>query len=258
MEASVCTADTSSADLSLSPGTCTVRSRALTIPDVTVPERPRGAPIATTGWPTLRDNDDPSEITFGSRDISTLSTARSVCGSRPVIVAGALWPSANSTTTDPPLAAIEMTWLFVKMWPSDRMTSPDPVPLPREPLAAIVTTEGTTLSATEITGHALTVDEGAELLEPDDWVALTIRPPTTPPTTSAVPSTTHSSHPLGLRAWPDSLTTAPKSRPGRSALGTGTSVQQVSHRHARSPRWLLPPIRDVKPSFRGQKGDGDQ
>src|SRR5499426_1830992 len=176
MEASVCTADTSSADLPLSPGTCTVRSSALTIPDVTVPESPSGAPIATTGWPTRRDDDVPSEITFGSRGVSTLSTARSVCGSRPVIVAGTLWPSANSTTTDPPLAAIEMTWLFVKMWPSDRMTSPDPVPLPREPLAAIVTTEGTTLSATEITGHALTVDEDAELLEPDDWDALTIRP----------------------------------------------------------------------------------
>src|SRR5262245_31930970 len=96
------------------------------------------------------------------------------------------------------------------------MTSPDPVPLPRELLAAIVTTEGTTLSATAMTGQALTVDEDAELLEPDDWDALTIRPPTTPPTTSAVPSATHSSHPLGLRAWPDSLTTAPKSRSGRS------------------------------------------
>ena len=109
MEASVCTADTSSADLSFSPGTCTVRSRALTMPDVTVPESPSGAPIATTGWPTFTD-DDPSEITLSWREVCTLSTARSVCGSRPVIVAGAVCPSANSTSTEPPLAAAtEMT-----------------------------------------------------------------------------------------------------------------------------------------------------
>jgi len=52
------------------------------------------------------------------------------------------------------------------------MTSPDPVPLPAEPLAAIVTTEGTTWPATEVTGQALAVDEAAEVpaltAEPDD------------------------------------------------------------------------------------------
>jgi hypothetical protein len=37
------------------------------------------------------------------------------------------------------------------------MTSPDPVPPPPGPLAAIVTTEGTTWSATEVTGQALAV-----------------------------------------------------------------------------------------------------
>ena len=42
------------------------------------------------------------------------------------------------------------------------MTSPDPVPLPPLPLAAIVTTEGMTWSATAVTAHALTVWE-----EPD-------------------------------------------------------------------------------------------
>ena len=43
------------------------------------------------------------------------------------------------------------------------MTSPDPVPVPVEPLAAIVTTEGTTWPATEVTGQALTVAEVAEV-----------------------------------------------------------------------------------------------
>src|SRR5215471_1338673 len=97
------------------------------------------------------------------------------------------------------------------------MTSPDPVPLPLGPLAAIVTTEGMTCSATEVTGQALAVDEDADVasltLEPDDCVAPTITPPTTPPTTSAVPSATHTSHRRGPRGCLDSPTTAP--HPGR-------------------------------------------
>ena len=79
------------------------------MPDVTVLESPSGAPIATTGWPTFTDDDDPSEITLSWWDVCTLSTARSVCGSRPVIVAGSVCPSENSTSTEPPFAATEMT-----------------------------------------------------------------------------------------------------------------------------------------------------
>src|SRR5215813_3241824 len=97
------------------------------------------------------------------------------------------------------------------------MTSPDPVPLPLEPLAAIVTTDRMTCSATEVTGQALTVDEDAGdpecSVDPDDCVAPTITPPTTPPTTSAVPVATHISHRRGPRACLDSPTTAPY--PGR-------------------------------------------
>src|SRR5436309_14554985 len=48
----------------------------------------------------------PSEITLSWREVCNLSTARSVCGSRPVIVAGTVCPSENSTSTEPPLAAI--------------------------------------------------------------------------------------------------------------------------------------------------------
>src|SRR5262252_6834397 len=83
------------------------------------------------------------------------------------------------------------------------MTSPDPVPPPSGPLAAIVTTEGMTWLATEVTGQALAVDEAAAVpaltAEPDDFVAPTIRPPATPPTTSAVPSAAHSHHRRELR-----------------------------------------------------------
>jgi hypothetical protein len=58
----------------------------------------------------------------------------SVSGSRPVIVAGAVCPSENSTSTEPPLAAI-------------------------------VTTEGTTPLATGVSAHTLTVDEPGAALE---------------------------------------------------------------------------------------------
>src|SRR5215831_12813190 len=97
------------------------------------------------------------------------------------------------------------------------MTSPDPVPPPAAPLAAIVTTEGMTWSATEVTGQALAVDEAAEVpgltVEPDDCVAPTMRPPATPPTASAIPSAAHSNHRRGLRGCLDSPTAAPY--PGR-------------------------------------------
>src|SRR5215469_9329463 len=95
------------------------------------------------------------------------------------------------------------------------MISPDPVPLPLGPLAAIVTTEGITCSATEVTGQALVVVEDVEVteltLEPDDCVAPTMTPPTTPPATSAPASATHTSHRrrLRLRECLDSPTTAP-------------------------------------------------
>src|SRR5215471_4756451 len=116
------------------------------------------------------------------------------------------------------------------------MTSPDPVPLPFGPLAPIVTTEGMTCSATEVTGQALAVlavDEDEELpgltVEPDDCVAPTMSPPTTPPTTSAAPSATHTSHRRGPRACLDSPTTAPY--PGRGKveqpLGKGHPAQAI-------------------------------
>src|SRR6516165_8997023 len=216
MEASVCSADTSNAVPSASPGTSTVRSRALMMPDVTVPDSPSGAPIATTGWPTFTDDDEPSEITLSWREVCTWSTARSVCGSRPVIVAGAVCPSANSTPTEPPLPATAMTWLLVKMYPSDRMISPDPVPPPPPlPLAEIVTTEGMTWSATEITLQALTWADPAELDgvlaggDAEDFVAATITPPITPPTTNAAPSAAHGNHPRLSRPCFDPLMSAP-------------------------------------------------
>src|SRR6185437_470818 len=75
------------------------------------------------------------------------------------------------------------------------MTSPDPVPPSPWPRAEIVTTEGRTWFATEVTAHALTVAGlGAAAVEADDFVTPTMTPPITPPTTSAAPSAAHGSH----------------------------------------------------------------
>src|ERR1700753_3906258 len=71
------------------------------------------------------------------------------------------------------------------------MTSPDPVPAPLGPLAAIVTTEGTTLLATGVTEQlAAEAPEVAPEEAPalararDEGVLLVVQPATTPPTSS--------------------------------------------------------------------------
>ena len=208
MAASLWIAETSSAAVLFSAGTWMVRSRALMIPEVTVPDNPSGAPITTFASPTWTEEDEPIAMTGSVRETSALSTARSVCGSRPVIVAGALCPSENWTSTDPPLAATAMTWLLVRMYPLDRMTSPDPVPLPPLPRAEMVTTEGMTLFATEVTSHTLSWLELAVLAgAAEDFVAAMIAPPATPPTTSAPTSAAGSSHRFLLCPCFDPVTT---------------------------------------------------
>ena len=199
MAASVCTADTSSADASPSLGTCTVRLSALTMPEVTVPDRPSGAPSTTTGWPTSSDSDEPMAIGFTPCSGATLITAMSVCGSRPTIVADSALPSENITWIEPPLAAAAITWSLVRMSPLELMTSPDPVPLPLGPFTAIVTTEGRTLSATGVTGHEATEESPAAVVPSDDEeeddeeeaVAAPIRPAPTPTTANAAASPAH-------------------------------------------------------------------
>jgi hypothetical protein len=87
------------------------------------------------------------------------------------------------------------------------MISPDPVPLPLWPLAAIVTTEGRTLSATDVTSHALTWPDADDAegvgVAADDFVAATMAPPATPPTTSAPASAAQGSQRRNLRPCGD-------------------------------------------------------
>jgi hypothetical protein len=79
------------------------------MPLVTVLASPTGAPMATTGWPTLTPLEVPNEIVGYELCPLTLITARSVLGSRPTRVAGAVAPSLNTTWMEPPLAAAAMT-----------------------------------------------------------------------------------------------------------------------------------------------------
>ena len=139
------------------------------MPDVTVPDSPSGAPSATTGWPPRTPSDDPIAITFSSCGGSTRSTARSVCGSRPVMVAGTVAPSENTTLTDPPPTAAEITWLLVRMYPSDLITSPDPLPPPPSGLVTLmVTTDGSTSLATDSTWQTAGLRFDAFRTDPDD------------------------------------------------------------------------------------------
>ena len=51
----------------------------------------------------------------------------------------------------PPSAASSTTWLLVRIWPSEVRMMPEPEPAPWLPLTSILTTEGSTLAATDST-----------------------------------------------------------------------------------------------------------
>jgi hypothetical protein len=111
------------------------------------------------------------------------------------MVAGAVAPLENSTDTEPPLAATAMTWLFVMMWPSLSITSPDPVPAPALPLAEIVTTDCSSWAATLVTSHVLGEDPASVLAaEGDGLLTAAMTPPTTPRNTRDAATTAHGSH----------------------------------------------------------------
>src|SRR5580704_19737031 len=80
------------------------------------------------------------------------------------------------------------------------MTSPDPVPPPSAPRAEIVTTDGMTWLATDVTLQTLTWPELDPLgvvfaagVEVDEFAADAIPAPRPPPTASAAPSAAHGS-----------------------------------------------------------------
>ena len=99
-----------------SPASRTGRSRALTMPLVTVPASPSGEPMATTGSPTTTSSESPSDAAT-SPGFSTLRTAMSLAGSRPTMRAAEPLPSKKTARISAPStpSAPETTWLFVTM-----------------------------------------------------------------------------------------------------------------------------------------------
>ena len=89
------------------------RSRALTMPLVTVLSSPKGLPIATTPSPTVTADESPSVsgVSFDA-GASTCSTARSVETSVPTTVAVYVEPSESLTRT---FLAPSTTCWFVTM-----------------------------------------------------------------------------------------------------------------------------------------------
>jgi hypothetical protein len=114
--ASVCTALMTALVSLPSPASRTGRSRALTIPLVTVPARPRGEPMATTGSPTTTSSELP-RLAVTRPGFSTLRTAMSLAGSRPTMRAADPLPSKNTARISAPSmpSAPETTWLLVTM-----------------------------------------------------------------------------------------------------------------------------------------------
>ena len=114
------------------PSPATVgRCSELTMPEVTVPDRPYGAPIATTAWPTWRLLAVPNDTTGRPVTPCALMTAMSDVGSRPRMVAFTVRPLEKITwiwlCPAPAVAASAITWLLVRIWPSLEMMMPEPV-----------------------------------------------------------------------------------------------------------------------------------
>src|SRR5918994_1173505 len=127
---------------------CSVIDRlsALTMPALTDPSRPRGLPMASTVSPTCRSALLPRVASLRPLTFCAWMTARSVAGSRPRISASARDPSEN-VTERPPSSPAAATWLLVRIWPSELMTTPDPRPVPWSESKVIDTTLGKTVAA---------------------------------------------------------------------------------------------------------------
>ena len=119
------------------------------MPALTEPSRPSGLPIASTVSPTCTLSLLPKVAGLRPETPEALMTARSVDVSRPTIVAFAVLPSLNVTLMlPPPDAAEEITWLLVRIAPSDVMITPDPSSVPPLAVTSIDTTLGFTAAAT--------------------------------------------------------------------------------------------------------------
>ena len=105
-----------------------VRPVAEMMPAVTVRSSPNGLPMAMAHWPMRSLSESPSSATGRAAPPgSTLSTARSVFGSRPTMVAGNFLSSDRRTSISP---AFSTTWLLVRMKPRASTMTPEPLARP--------------------------------------------------------------------------------------------------------------------------------
>ena len=93
-------------------GSSIFRLSALTTPVVTVLPSPNGLPIAIASWPTWRLRLSPSRAAGSDSLLSTLITARSASGSRPINRPLRTFPPVSVTLM---VVAPWTTWLFVRM-----------------------------------------------------------------------------------------------------------------------------------------------
>ena len=110
--------------LLLSPPIEIPRPLALTIPAVTVDVRLNGLPTASTHSPTFNFSESPNGI-VGRSFASTFINAISVVGSVPISLAENLRLSFNVTSNS---SAPSITWLFVIIYPSVEIITPEPDP----------------------------------------------------------------------------------------------------------------------------------
>src|ERR1700757_795411 len=99
------------------------RAVAEMMPEVTVPPRPKGLPIASTQSPTLALVESPQVADGSGAFGSTLRSARSLTGSRPTTSACKVVSSDRVTVI---CSALAMTWLLVTMRPEGSMMNPEP------------------------------------------------------------------------------------------------------------------------------------
>src|ERR1700727_2045280 len=174
------------------------------IPVVTVPDKPSGEPIAITGCPTRTSDEEPIAIGVSPETPWTRMTAMSLVGSAPTTVNGAVRPSEKVTVVfgagapgppgppggppgplgppgpagplgpllGPPgpfggPAAAAMTWLLVRISPSDDKMMPEPSSEARPRSVSSMTTLGTTLAATCSTVPGAILAAGTPGVAPD-------------------------------------------------------------------------------------------
>ena len=101
------------------------RALALTIPAVTVEVRLNGLPTASTHSPTFNASESPTGI-VGKSSPSILIKARSVTSSVPMMRPLSWRLSFNVTLIS---SAPAITWLFVTIYPSLEMITPEPKPV---------------------------------------------------------------------------------------------------------------------------------